>query len=173
MDVTERLYRSPDDRMLAGVAGGLAEMLHTDPSLVRIVWAVLIVLTGGLAFLVYIVMAIVVPDEDTVYGPAGVPVADRRAGAPRTGGMSPAVLIGGFLTVLGGFFLLREIFPRIDFDWIWPLALVGLGVVLIVVAMGRGQRRDGTSPGAPPPDQPPPSPPAAPPIDPPPPDAQP
>jgi hypothetical protein len=90
-------------------------------------------------------MAIVVPDEDTVYGPAGVPVADRRAGAPRTGGMSPAVLIGGFLIVLGGFFLLREIFPRIDFDWIWPLALVGLGVVLIVVAMGRGQRRDGTS----------------------------
>ena len=171
--MTDRLYRSRDDRMLAGVAGGLAEMLHTDPSLVRIVWAVLIVLTGGLAFLVYIVMAIVVPDEDTVYGPAGVPVADRRAGAPRTGGMSPAVLIGGFLIVLGGFFLLREIFPRIDFDWIWPLALVGLGVVLIVVAMGRGQRRDGTSPGAPPPDQPPPSPPAAPPIDPPPPDSQP
>jgi len=87
--------------------------------------------------------------------------------------MSPAVLIGGFLIVLGGFFLLREIFPRIDFDWIWPLAPVGLGVVLIVVAMGRGQRPDGTSPGAPPPDQPPPSPPAAPPVDPPPPDAQP
>jgi len=168
-----RLYRSRRDRMIAGVAGGLAEMWGADPSLVRIIWALLVILTGGAALLVYIVMAIVVPDEDTVYGPAGVPVADRRAGAPRTGGMSPAVLIGGFLIVLGGFFLLREIFPRIDFDWIWPLALVGLGVVLIVVAMGRGQRPDGTSPGAPPPDQPPPSPPAAPPVDPPPADAQP
>ena len=158
--------------MIAGVAGGLAEMWGADPSLVRIIWALLVILTGGAALLVYIVMAIVVPDEDTVYGPAGVPAADRRAPAPRTGGMSPAVLIGGFLIVLGGFFLLREIFPRIDFDWIWPLALVGLGAVLIVVAMGRGQGRDGTSPGTPP-DQPPPSPPAAPPVDPPPPDAQP
>lgn len=159
--------------MIAGVAGGLAEMWGADPSLVRIIWALLVILTGGAALLVYIVMAIVVPDEDTVYGPAGVPVADRRARAPRTGEMSPAVLIGGFLIVLGGFFLLREIFPRIDFDWIWPLALVGLGVVLIVVAMGRGQRRDGAPGAPPPPDQPPPSPPAAPPVDPPPPDAQP
>ena len=67
--MTDRLYRSPDDRMLAGVAGGLAENWNIDPSLVRIVWALLIVLTGGLAFLVYIVMAIVVPER-----PAGVGV---------------------------------------------------------------------------------------------------
>ena len=36
-----RLYRSRDDRMLAGVAGGLAELWDADPSLVRIVWALL------------------------------------------------------------------------------------------------------------------------------------
>ena len=70
--MTDRLYRSPDDRMLAGVAGGLAENWNIDPSLVRIVWAVLIVLTGGLAFLVYVVMAIVVPER-----PAGVAVGSR------------------------------------------------------------------------------------------------
>ena len=62
--MTDRLYRSPDDRMLAGVAGGLAENFGIDPSLVRIVWAVLIVLTGGSRlFLVYVVMAIVVPER--------------------------------------------------------------------------------------------------------------
>ena len=59
-----RLYRSRDDRMLAGVAGGLAELWDADPSLIRIVWALLIVVTGGLALVVYIVMAIVVPEED-------------------------------------------------------------------------------------------------------------
>ena len=74
--MTDRLYRSPDDRMLAGVAGGLAEMLDIDPSVIRIVWAVLIVLTGGLALLVYIVMAIVVPER-----PPGVEVP--RAGRIR------------------------------------------------------------------------------------------
>jgi phage shock protein C len=38
MLVNGRLYRSRRDRMLAGVAGGLAEMWDADPSLVRIVW---------------------------------------------------------------------------------------------------------------------------------------
>ena len=58
------LYRSRDDRMLAGVAGGLAELWDADPSLVRIIWALLVPLTGGIALVVYIVMAIVVPEED-------------------------------------------------------------------------------------------------------------
>lgn len=146
-----RLYRSRRDRMLAGVAGGLAEMWGADPSLVRIIWALLVILTGGAALLVYIVMAIVVPDEDAVYGAAGAPVVDHQARAPGTGGLSPAVLIGGVLVVLGAFFLLREIFPHLNFDWLWPLALVGLGVVLIVGAMGRGSRGGGAPPPAPPP----------------------
>ena len=61
-----RLYRSRRDRMLAGVAGGLAEMWGADPSLVRIIWALLVVFTGGVALLVYIVMAIVVPEQSPV-----------------------------------------------------------------------------------------------------------
>src|SRR3990172_6977792 len=59
----DRLYRSRDERMIAGVAGGLAERLDLDPSLVRIIWAVLVLPTGFLALLVYVVMAIVVPEE--------------------------------------------------------------------------------------------------------------
>jgi phage shock protein C len=58
-----RLHRSRDDRMLAGVAGGLAEHWDADPSLIRILWALLIILTGGIALVVYIVMAIVVPED--------------------------------------------------------------------------------------------------------------
>jgi phage shock protein C len=64
MSMNGHLYRSRDDRMLAGVAGGLAELWDADPSLVRIVWALLVVLTGGVALVVYIVMAIVVPEDD-------------------------------------------------------------------------------------------------------------
>ena len=73
--MNERLYRSRDDRMLAGVAGGLAERWDMDPSLVRIVWAVLVILTGGIALLVYIVMAIVVPEDYVPYpgGPSSPP----------------------------------------------------------------------------------------------------
>ena len=60
--VADRLYRSRDDRMLAGVAGGLARMMDADPSIIRVVWVLVTVLSGGIALLVYIVMAIVVPE---------------------------------------------------------------------------------------------------------------
>src|SRR6478752_6844589 len=64
--MSTRLYRSRDDRILAGVAGGVAEYFGLDPSLVRIAWA-LLAFAGGFGVLLYIVMAIVVPEDD--YGP--------------------------------------------------------------------------------------------------------
>jgi len=76
----DRLYRSVDDRMLAGVAGGVAERLDADPSIIRVVWALLIVLTGGLALVAYIVMAIVVP-EAPLGDPAGPAPDDAWAPA--------------------------------------------------------------------------------------------
>jgi phage shock protein C len=60
--VADRLYRSRDDRMLAGVAGGLARVMEADPSIIRVVWVLVTILSGGLALVVYIVMAIVVPE---------------------------------------------------------------------------------------------------------------
>ena len=86
--MNDRLYRSRDDRMITGVAGGVAEQLDADPSLIRIVWTVLIVLTGGLALLVYIVMAVVVPErppgqEPGRRTPSSEPRRPRRARARR------------------------------------------------------------------------------------------
>jgi phage shock protein C len=81
----DRLYRSRDERMIAGVAGGLAERLDLDPSLVRIIWAVLVLPTGFLALLVYVIMAMVVPEEPPDVGlapPAPAPTGD----AAGTGG---------------------------------------------------------------------------------------
>lgn len=58
-----RLYRSRDDRIIAGVAGGLAWNLNIDPSIVRILWVVLVPLTGGFILLLYFVMAVIVPEQ--------------------------------------------------------------------------------------------------------------
>jgi phage shock protein PspC (stress-responsive transcriptional regulator) len=86
--MAERLYRSRDDRMLAGVAAGVAETLDADPSLVRIAWALLTIFTGGIAFLVYIVMAIVVPEAPAGWTAApspwspGGPAPSQAPGAP-------------------------------------------------------------------------------------------
>jgi phage shock protein C len=62
MQVNDRLFRSRDERVLAGVAGGVAQRFDIDPSLVRVAWVILSLLTGGAFFLLYIVMAIVVPE---------------------------------------------------------------------------------------------------------------
>jgi hypothetical protein len=57
--------------------------------------------------------------------------------------MSGGAILGGLLILLGLYFLVRQYLPSIDFDWFWPLALVALGVVLLVSALGRGPRSGG------------------------------
>ena len=79
--MNNRLYRSPDDRVLAGVAGGMAEAWDLDPALVRVGWALVAIASGGVFLLVYIVMALVVPLR-----PASMPLwaaatGDAGAGA--------------------------------------------------------------------------------------------
>lgn len=62
MNSQKRLYRSTDDRMFAGVCGGIAEYLDVDPTLVRLVFAAL-TLMGGPGIIAYLVLMLVVPEE--------------------------------------------------------------------------------------------------------------
>lgn len=60
--MARRLYRSDRDRILGGVAGGIAEYFDVDPTLVRLVW-VLLGLAGGSGILAYIIAWIIIPEE--------------------------------------------------------------------------------------------------------------
>jgi phage shock protein C len=94
--MNDRLYRSVDDRVIAGVCGGLAVRLAIDPSLVRIGYAVLAFVTGIFPLLVlYVIMAAVVPEEPTGFAGLGrspTPGPDAVPGwmAPSSGGWPPA-----------------------------------------------------------------------------------
>jgi phage shock protein PspC (stress-responsive transcriptional regulator) len=68
-----RLLRSPNDRMLFGVAGGLADFLGLDATLVRLGFVVS-AFFGGFGVLAYLVMAVVVPENDG----SGNPLPLRR-----------------------------------------------------------------------------------------------
>jgi len=57
----KRLYRSKKEQMLGGICGGLAEYIDVDPSIIRLVWVVFIVLSWGLFLLVYLVAWIIIP----------------------------------------------------------------------------------------------------------------
>lgn len=72
-----RLYRSRD-RQLAGVAGGMAEYLDVDPTVIRISWILITVVTGGLALIAYLLLALVIPMSPY---PAGT-VWQNQAPAP-------------------------------------------------------------------------------------------
>lgn len=63
MTSSNRLYRSRSDRMLAGVCGGLAHYFGIDPTLVRLIFAILFLVGVGSPALVYIVLWIVMREE--------------------------------------------------------------------------------------------------------------
>jgi phage shock protein C len=58
-----RLYRSKKERKLLGVCGGIANHVDTDPSIVRLLFVIAGFASFGFVALVYIAMAIVVPEE--------------------------------------------------------------------------------------------------------------
>ncbi len=68
-----RLYRSLDDRTVAGVAGGVAEYLKVDPIWIRLLFVTLTVLTGGAFALVYLAAWILVPEQKASSGTAPKP----------------------------------------------------------------------------------------------------
>lgn len=57
-----RLYRKRNDKMLAGVCSGIAEYINLDPTIVRLIWA-LLSLAYGTGILIYIICAFVIPEE--------------------------------------------------------------------------------------------------------------
>ena len=58
----KRWVRSRGNKMLAGVCGGLAEYLGVDPVIVRLA-AVLLTLWNGVGLLIYLVLALIMPQE--------------------------------------------------------------------------------------------------------------
>ncbi len=57
----KKLYKSPTNRMIFGVCGGIGEYFNIDPTIVRLV-AVIFGCMGGAGLLAYIIAAIVIPE---------------------------------------------------------------------------------------------------------------
>ncbi len=70
----KRIYRSKNDKIIAGICGGLAKYFEVDPAIVRIIF-ILLFFFKGIGFLVYLIMWIVVP-----YDPNEVRIFHAHAG---------------------------------------------------------------------------------------------
>jgi phage shock protein PspC (stress-responsive transcriptional regulator) len=133
-----RLTRSNNDRVIAGVCGGLAAYLDIDSVLVRLAFVILL-FASGIGLPIYVILWIVMPEQDsdsssdaeviqknlgemgeTVY--SGV----SRMGRPGT--------VGVVLVLLGAYFLFNQLGWL---NWIsgaifWPLVIIGFGIYLLI-----------------------------------------
>jgi phage shock protein C len=136
-----RLYRSRTDRMLGGVAGGLAAYLEIDPVLMRLAFAAL--LFAGVGFPAYIVAWIVIPEEP----PAGTPLPTTAEPArtpaptppPRSGsaaGRGARLVVGTILVAIGTLLLLDWALPDLH-RFFWPTAFIALGLGLLAYGARR------------------------------------
>ncbi len=147
--MSKKLTRNISDKMIAGVASGLADYFQLDVTWVRIAF-VLAAFFGGGGLWIYLILWIAVPENnkppymfDTdykVYDDAN-PASDMYADKGYTSTFKPekekinASLIGGLVLIaLGSYFLLDE-FDIIP-DWfrigkLWPLIFVVLGLSIL------------------------------------------
>ena len=142
----KKLYRSNKDKMLGGVAGGLAEYFDMDPTLVRVIFIITLFL-GGTGVLAYIILWILVPEEPLVFpqamntGASPDPNAPPDISTPPYFPPEPPVkkrngpaIAGMALIVIGSLFLMDNIFPDFCFEDYWPLILVAIGLGLLMSA---------------------------------------
>lgn len=159
-----RLERSTANRVVAGVCGGIAEYLQVDATLVRVFFVVGTVITAGLGFLAYLVLVVLMPmpgqptpfvqSSGATTAPLTGDATDPATGAPAPGPapvrMAPPpedpaaaerrrATFGYFLVALGAVFLLANLgaFRIVRWDLIWPLVLVGVGVLLLAQRVRR------------------------------------
>lgn len=146
--MNKKLYRSTKDRMLGGVAAGLAEYFDIDPTLVRVIFVVTLFL-GGTGIIGYIILWIIVPEEPVIF--PGTESADVKPEAePNIAGEENKFdanayyssldrqrekrrrIAGLILLTLGVIFLADNFIPRISIGEFWPLILIAAGAAILI-----------------------------------------
>ena len=62
----KKLYRSRKEKKISGVCGGIASYFKIDPTIIRLIWT-LAVLVAGTGVVLYIACALVIPEEPEDY----------------------------------------------------------------------------------------------------------
>ncbi len=133
-----RLYRPTHDRIIGGVAAGLADYFNVDPVLIRLLW-VFSLFFGGAGFFAYLIAWIIIPEA-----PAGAPNKETEAvaptgekesqnSAPSRASSDKTRNAGLILIGLGIIFLVRQFIPYYYFyRFSLPVLLILLGFFFLI-----------------------------------------
>ena len=64
----KKLYKIEQGKKLDGVCGGIAEYFGVDPTLIRLVWALVTLCTVGVGLIGYLICAVIMPKKSEVIG---------------------------------------------------------------------------------------------------------
>jgi phage shock protein PspC (stress-responsive transcriptional regulator) len=135
-----QLLRSKDDRMLWGVAGGLAEHIGFNPLVVRAAF-VLITLFGGAGLLAYLVLAVALPEDDG----SGQPV-DESVWARLGKVMLVCILVAIALVMAVGMAVVSAWVTATGHGTVIAVAVIAIGLGLVAAAFATDVRRRATPP---------------------------
>jgi len=145
--MAEKLYRSRKSKILGGVCGGIAEYFDIDPVIVRILWILLCIFSGGLGIIAYLIFWVIVPLEpeeavdvsarevkdtetytktETETGTDTETKRDDKGGKKGEGGL---LVIGFFFVCLGFLWIIGEQFQIYNIGGMTAI-LVGLTIVI-------------------------------------------
>lgn len=134
------LLRSRDDRMLWGVAGGLADHLGFNATLVRVAFVV-ITLFGGAGLLAYLVLAVALPEDDGT----GQPV-DESVWARLGKVVLVCILVAIALVLAAGIAAVSAWITATGHGTVVAVAVIALGFALVAAAFATEVRRRLTPP---------------------------
>ncbi len=139
---TKRLYRSKQDKMIAGVCGGIGEYFQVDPVWVRLI-AVLLVIANGIGILLYIAGWIIIPENPKQKDTKKTKVEDvadqvvKHAKDKKTHKVVKekkgrnSFLLGLILVIIGASFLLNNFVSWFSFKYVWPILIILLGLHIL------------------------------------------
>ena len=133
----DRLVRKTDDKMIAGVCGGLAEYVGVDVTLMRLAFLFLF-FASGIGVVIYIMLAVIVPSEGREGGGSieeniqelTETLSDQVNAIPDE--QRSPLIFAGLMIMAGLYFLLNNFGVRIDLDFVWPLMLIGFGGWMLI-----------------------------------------
>lgn len=127
----KRIYRSQEDRIIAGVCGGFAEYLEIDPTLVRLVW-IFFTIFGGLGILAYIFSIILISEKDRLKAKE-IKADDDR---------DEKLVLWGVVIIIVGIVLFFRHQPMVGMMWhavsgnwfniLFAIALIGVGIYILL-----------------------------------------
>lgn len=126
----KKLQRDTNHKVIGGVCAGLADYFGMDASLLRLLLAFMI-LFAGTGFWLYIILWIVMPagTSQTTSDTVDAVMADGRQMSKANKG---SLVIGLILIGLGAIGLLHRFVPSFNWQMVWPILLIALGLVLLI-----------------------------------------